>query len=61
MASNLELLNSGDYSDFALRCDDYEYRLHRAVVCPQSTVFAKALKGPYKVGNTSLLGVVETL
>lgn len=43
------LLLSGKYSDFKLRCQGVEFRLHKSVVCMQSPMFAAALDGNFTV------------
>jgi hypothetical protein len=32
----LELLDSGQFSDFVIECDSIEFHVHRAIVCPAS-------------------------
>lgn len=44
-----QLLLSGKYSDFKLRCEDVEFQLHKSVVCMQSPMFAAALDGNFTV------------
>lgn len=43
------LLESGDYFDFTIKCQGVEFKVHRAVVCAQSTMLKKAADGPFKV------------
>lgn len=47
----LDLLESGDYSDFKLRYGDNTYHLHRNIVCPKSDILARALNGDFKVSS----------
>ncbi|CAG9974340.1 unnamed protein product [Clonostachys byssicola] len=42
-----QLLLSGKYSDFKLRCHGVEFKLHKSVVCMQSPMFAAALDGNF--------------
>lgn len=52
-----KLLNSGEYSDFTIVCEGEEFRVHKAIVCPQSPVIAAALKSEFKVlMNTMISG-----
>ncbi|KAG5661841.1 hypothetical protein KAF25_004080, partial [Fusarium avenaceum] len=37
-----ELVASGEYSDFNIRCDGQLYQLHQAIVCPQSRAIRAA-------------------
>lgn len=37
-----ELVASGEYSDFNIRCDGQLYPLHQAIVCPQSRAMRAA-------------------
>ncbi|KAK6332981.1 hypothetical protein TWF718_010807 [Orbilia javanica] len=34
-----DLLKSGKYSDFTIKCGSKEWKVHRAVICPQSEYF----------------------
>lgn len=47
-----ELLSSAKYTDLTLVCDGQEFKVHRAIVCPQSTVMAAAVDGPFIVGTS---------
>lgn len=44
-----ELLETGEFSDFTLICQGEEFRLHKAVVCPQSPVMKAAIAGGFQV------------
>lgn len=37
-----QLLDSGEYSDLTLNCEDAKFRVHKAIVCAKSTVLASA-------------------
>ncbi|KAF2470994.1 uncharacterized protein BDR25DRAFT_28881 [Lindgomyces ingoldianus] len=37
------LLTSGEYSDFTINCKDKTWRVHKAIVCPRSGYFARAV------------------
>jgi len=43
------LLVSPKYSDLTMVCHGQEFRVHRAVVCPQSPVLAAACDGNFEV------------
>jgi hypothetical protein len=44
-----QLLQTGKYSDMMLVCAGKEFKLHRMIVCSQSSVIAAALDGLFKV------------
>jgi hypothetical protein len=44
-----QLLQTGKYSDMTLVCAGKEFKLHRNIVCPQSSVIAAAVDGSFKV------------
>ncbi|KAI1156349.1 hypothetical protein F4825DRAFT_446541 [Nemania diffusa] len=52
-----KLLNSGEYSDFTIVCEGEEFRVHKAIVCPQSPVIAAALKSEFKEAGTNTMEV----
>ncbi|KAI0190042.1 hypothetical protein EV127DRAFT_340365 [Xylaria flabelliformis] len=52
-----ELLYSGEYSDFSLVCEGQELRVHKGIVCPQSSVIATALKSEFKEAKTNTIEV----
>lgn len=52
-ASISRLLLNGQYSDMIIRCGGNDFRAHRAIVCPQSSFFDKALSGPFAVCSTA--------
>jgi hypothetical protein len=45
----LKLLETGEYSDFAISCKDVEFKVHRAVVCTASSMLKAACNGPFEV------------
>lgn len=54
MAQNLKdhlpkALQTGEYSDFTLKCHGHEFKLHKLVVCSQSPMIKAALQGPFIV------------
>ncbi|KAI1184603.1 hypothetical protein F5B17DRAFT_411334 [Nemania serpens] len=52
-ALRTKLLNIMNYSDLLLECEGHEFRVHRAVVCGQSSVVAAAINGDFQVSCTS--------
>ncbi|KAI1200359.1 BTB/POZ protein [Nemania serpens] len=54
-----KLLESGDYSDFTLVCEDQKFRVHKSIVCAQCPVFAAATKGGFKEAETNTFHVVD--
>ncbi|KAL1979729.1 hypothetical protein VTN96DRAFT_5251 [Rasamsonia emersonii] len=43
---------SGDYSDLKVYCGEEIHRVHRAIICPQSKVFAAMCRGAFKEAQT---------
>lgn len=37
------------YADLTIRCDGQDFRVHRAILCPQSPFFDRACHGGFKV------------
>ncbi|KAJ3454150.1 hypothetical protein MRS44_018044 [Fusarium solani] len=52
-----QLLHSGEYSDFTLVCQEQQFYLHKAIVCPQSPVIAAALQREFQEARTKVLNV----
>ncbi len=48
------LLKSEKYSDLTLKCHERAFKVHRAVVCTRSSVFAAAIDGGFKVFAISI-------
>src|ERR1700722_9054955 len=40
--ANLRLLASGKSSDFTIICQDVEFKVHKAIICPESSFFRAA-------------------
>ncbi|KAF5671939.1 speckle-type POZ [Fusarium denticulatum] len=55
----MHLLQSGEYSDFILRCKDREFKLHQMIVCPQSPVISAALNGGFEESTSRVITVNE--
>nr|RBQ89574.1 hypothetical protein FVER53263_05706 [Fusarium verticillioides] len=55
----MHLLQSGEYSDFILRCKDREFKLHQMIVCPQSPVISAALNGGFEETTSKVIAVNE--
>ncbi|KAI0554552.1 hypothetical protein F4679DRAFT_579577 [Xylaria curta] len=56
-STGAELLRSGEYSDFTLVCKGQEFRVHKSIICPQSSVIAAALKSEFKEAKTNTIEV----
>ena len=54
--SPLDLLRSGEFSDFRLAAFGKEYALHRAVLA-KSPYFYRQLRGPWRDAQGSVAGV----
>ncbi|KIW26592.1 uncharacterized protein PV07_09674 [Cladophialophora immunda] len=44
------LLRTGEFSDFILTVDERDFKIHRSIVCPQSTVLHRLCAGNFKEG-----------
>ncbi|KEF57252.1 uncharacterized protein A1O9_05169 [Exophiala aquamarina CBS 119918] len=44
------LLQTGEFSDFILTVDERDFKIHRSIVCPQSTVLHRLCAGNFKEG-----------
>ena len=47
------LLQTGEFSDFTLTVDGRDFKVHRSVVCPQSTMLRHLCVGSFQVSNLS--------
>ncbi|KAG8630853.1 hypothetical protein KVT40_002472 [Elsinoe batatas] len=54
------LLKTGRLSDLTLRCQNREFLVHRAIVCPRSPVLAAASEGAFKESHTKIVDVSIT-
>ncbi|KAL5439812.1 hypothetical protein PMIN05_005128 [Paraphaeosphaeria minitans] len=43
MEAMQRLLETGNHSDFEITCQNETFKVHKAIVCPQSKSFEKAL------------------
>ena len=57
--SYADLLRSEKYSDLVIKCQDEEFKVHKAIVCSQSPVLAAACDGEFKV-REGMTGVLAT-
>ncbi|KAF2112087.1 hypothetical protein BDV96DRAFT_168387 [Lophiotrema nucula] len=39
-----DLLTSGEYSDFTITCENRSWKVHKAIICPRSGYFERAVK-----------------
>ncbi len=53
------LYESGDYSDLTVCSSRKEHKVHRAILCPQSRVFAVTCKGDFQVASYTRLMLVS--
>ncbi|KAK8231295.1 hypothetical protein BKA81DRAFT_411875 [Phyllosticta paracitricarpa] len=53
-----QILQSGEYSDLEIRCNEESHRVHKAIVCPQSEFFQAACKAEHGFKEAKS-GVVE--
>ncbi|KAK5128614.1 hypothetical protein LTR08_004043 [Meristemomyces frigidus] len=47
------LLETGNFSDLTVICGERTWKLHKAVICPQSSFFMKAFLGDYTEAKTN--------
>src|SRR5438045_9377580 len=47
--ANLQLLVSGESSDFTIICQDVEFKVHQAIICPESSFFRAVCTNNFKV------------
>ena len=47
-----QLYHTGKYSDLTLKCDDVHFKVHKAILCIRSPVFARECDGPFIEGKT---------
>ncbi|KAK3896845.1 hypothetical protein C8A05DRAFT_48292 [Staphylotrichum tortipilum] len=53
------LLGSEKFSDMTIRCGGREFKAHRAIVCPQSRFFDRALTGGFAEAATGIVDLPE--
>ncbi|KAI0005617.1 hypothetical protein F4779DRAFT_620986 [Xylariaceae sp. FL0662B] len=51
------LLGSEDYSDLTLACEGQEFKVHKAIICPQSPVLTAALRGDFEEAKTNVVNI----
>lgn len=49
----LEILKTGEFSDFTIDCQGTQFRVHRNVICRGSPVLYKVCAGSFKVSMES--------
>lgn len=49
-----KVMESGEYSDLTILCEDQNFSVHKVVVCSQSKVLAAAMKKGFKVLRSSV-------
>ena len=49
MMTAYRLLESGQYSDFSIKCGSYEWKVHRSIICPQAGFFRRMCDWDFKV------------
>lgn len=51
---SVRVMESGEYSDLTILCEDQNFSVHKVVVCSQSKVLAAAMKKGFKVLRSSV-------
>lgn len=54
-----ELMRSQKYTDLTLSCQGQEFKVHRAIVCPQSPVLAAVCDGGFKETTSRIIDLNE--
>ena len=52
-----ELYHTGKYSDLTLECDNLRFKVHKAILCIRSPVFARECDGSFKEGKTGHISI----
>jgi hypothetical protein len=47
--NNFSYFRSSKYSDLVIHCEDQKFKVHKVIVCGQSSFFSKACDGEWKV------------
>jgi hypothetical protein len=50
----LKQLQTGDFSDFTILCQNQEFHVHRVVICAESDYFSTMCKSAFKVLSSSM-------
>ncbi|KAL1836765.1 hypothetical protein VTJ49DRAFT_4705 [Mycothermus thermophilus] len=58
-SSLTSLFKSEKFSDMTIRCGGREFKAHRAIVCPQSPFFDKAMSGAFAEARTQIVDLPE--
>ncbi|KAM4054483.1 BTB/POZ domain-containing protein [Hirsutella rhossiliensis] len=53
------LLLDHKYADLVIRCGGQDFKAHRAIVCPQSSFFAKACDNGFKEAETGVIDLPD--
>lgn len=48
-----DILRTGKYSDFTIKCEGHQFKVHQVIVCSQSPFFDAAVCGGFQVGSTA--------
>ncbi|KAJ8061745.1 hypothetical protein OCU04_009542 [Sclerotinia nivalis] len=54
-----QLYSTGKYSDLTIKCQGKEFKVHRAIVCPQSKPLAAAIDHGFKEATTGVINFEE--
>ncbi|KAK4542524.1 hypothetical protein LTR36_006777 [Oleoguttula mirabilis] len=53
------LFKDPKYSDLRIKCGDRGWKVHKAIICPQSDFFAKACEGGFKEAQENLIALQD--
>ncbi|KAL2158848.1 hypothetical protein VTH06DRAFT_4040 [Thermothelomyces fergusii] len=53
------LFEERTYSDLTIICGDHEFNVHKAVICPRSSFFAKACDSLFQEGSTGVVSLPD--
>ncbi|KAK4502624.1 hypothetical protein PRZ48_006050 [Zasmidium cellare] len=59
MSGLRELLKTGQFSDFIIKCGAREFKVHKMLLCSQSAYFRAAMGGDFKEAHTNMITLTE--
>lgn len=53
--ANLDLFYKSTCADCAIRCGEYEWKVHQCILCPRNTYFDRAFNGNFEEAKTKVI------
>jgi BTB/POZ domain len=50
--SLLHLFQTGEFADFVIKCKDRDFKVHRMIICPESSYFKAVATRGFLVGES---------